>query len=298
MTQRVLFIGVGNMGKHMAINLARAGYEVIASDLNQALLDEIAPQVHAVTNDALELAGEVDLVVSMLPSDQAVHGALVASGLLDALKEEAMVIDCSTISQKAAIALHDAAAERKLVSLDAPVSGGVKGAEAGTLSFICGGEDASFSRAKPVLSSMGQNIFHAGAAGAGQVAKIANNMLLAIHMVGTAEALSFGVDNGLDPKVLSEIMKSSSGDNWSLQKYNPWPGVMPQAPASNDYAGGFMVKLMQKDLGLALAQAQNSSSDTPMGERAMALYHSLVESDSALQDADFSAITKHYSKLL
>jgi len=298
MTQKVLFIGIGNMGKHMAINLAKAGFEVMASDLNQTLLDDIAPAVHGVTNNAVASAADADLVVSMLPSDQAVQGALVASGLLTKLKTSAMVIDCSTISRSAAIALHQATANLGLNCLDAPVSGGVKGAEAGTLSFICGGEADSFSRAQSVLSAMGENIFHAGSAGAGQVAKIANNMLLAIHMVGTAEALSFGVDNGLDPKVLSEIMKSSSGDNWSLQKYNPWPDVMPQAPASNDYAGGFMVKLMQKDLGLALAQAESSGSATPMGVRAMDLYRALGESDSELLDADFSAIAKHYSKEL
>ena len=174
--------------------------------------------------------------------------------------------------------------------IDAPVSGGVAGAEAGTLSFICGGKEDAVANARPILACMGKNIFRAGDSGSGQIAKICNNMLLAIHMAGTAEALKMGVDNGLDPAVLSDIMLASSGRNWSLELYNPYPGVMENVPASRDYQGGFMVNLMLKDLGLALDAANKSESQTPMGELAQKLYQQL--GDDGHGNLDFSAIQK------
>jgi 3-hydroxyisobutyrate dehydrogenase len=211
------------------------------------------------------------------------------------LTKDTLVIDCSTISAEAAKNLHSAGEALAVSVIDAPVSGGTAGAKAGTLSFICGGSDDALKRAKPLLQVMGANVFHAGSAGAGQIAKIANNMLLAVLMTGTSEALSFGVDNGLDPAVLSEIMKASSGNNWVLDKYNPWPGVMDGVPAANGYQGGFGMALMQKDLGLALALAEQSNSATPMGQRAQDLYAAFVAANQAATADDFSGIVRHFS---
>ncbi len=187
-----------------------------------------------------------------------------------------------------------AAAAKGLEFVDAPVSGGTAGAAAGTLTFICGGSDAGFAKAKPVLECMGANIFHAGGAGAGQVAKICNNMLLSVLMVGTSEALSLGIDNGLDPKVLSDIMKVSSGGNWTLEKYNPCPGVMPSVPSSNDYQGGFMVDLMVKDLGLSQEAALSSQSSTPMGALARSLYVNHARKGNGRRD--FSSIFEQFKQ--
>ncbi|TFH84693.1 3-hydroxyisobutyrate dehydrogenase, partial [Billgrantia azerbaijanica] len=213
---------------------------------------------------------------SMLPAGVHVRGLYLGrdgqAGLLDALDGKPLLIDASTISPDDARVVGEAAAERGLTYLDAPVSGGVGGAKAGTLTFIVGGAEAGFAQAKPVLEGMGKNIFHAGEVGAGQVAKICNNMLLGILMSGTAEALALGVKNGLDPAVLSEIMKQSSGGNWALNVYNPWPGVMEGSAASRDYQGGFLTDLMAKDLGLAWELALGSKATVPMGSQARNLF--------------------------
>jgi 3-hydroxyisobutyrate dehydrogenase len=178
--------------------------------------------------------------------------------------------------------------------LDAPVSGGVKGAELGTLTFIVGGKKSDLEKASFLFDIMGDNIFYAGASGSGQIAKLCNNMLLAIHMSGTAEVLAMGVNNGLDPETLSEIMRKSSGGNWSLEKYNPFPGVMEGVPASDNYNGGFLNVLMLKDLRLAEELSDQSKSDTPMGKLAKKLYEQL--NDQGLGDLDFSSIQKNYLK--
>lgn len=267
------FIGVGNMGGPMAINLVKAGHRVIAYDLSEALLNTVAaegvekaPSAEAVTKGA-------DVVISMLPSGAIMENLYIHdTALLNIIDSKTLVIDCSTVAPENSRNLSAAAKEKGIVAIDAPVSGGVGGAVAGTLTFIVGGSDDAFEKAKPILSGMGKNVFHAGGNGAGQAAKICNNMLLAIQMVGTAEALQLGVDNGLDPSVLSEIMLQSSGRNWSLELYNPYPGVMDGVPASNDYKGGFQVNLMNKDLGLAMEAALHSKSATPMGNLAKSLY--------------------------
>ena len=206
------------------------------------------------------------------------------------------MIDCSTIAPQSARRVAEAAQTRGIAMLDAPVSGGTAGAEKGTLTFIVGGDAAVLERARPLLEKMGANIFHAGAHGAGQVAKVCNNMLLAIHMSGTAEALALGVANGLDPAVLSEIMKRSSGGNWSLNVYNPYPGVMDGVPASRGYSGGFLVDLMIKDLGLAMDAADSADTAIPMGALARNLYRLLKRQHDA-GALDFSSIQKLYSKL-
>ena len=200
----------------------------------------------------------MDYVISMLPAGKHVAATYLGDeGLLSRLDDTTTVLDCSTIDAATARKVGEAAADLGIGFMDAPVSGGVAAAAAGTLAFMCGGDAVTFEKARVMLQDMGKNIFHAGPPALGQVAKGCNNMLLAIHMIGTCEALEMGARNGLDPEVLSEIMLASSGRNWSLEVYNPYPGVMPTAPASNDYKPGFMVDLMLKDLGLALEIAQS-----------------------------------------
>ncbi|NNC54095.1 MAG: 3-hydroxyisobutyrate dehydrogenase, partial [Pseudomonadales bacterium] len=235
-------------------------------------------------------------VVSMLPNGTIVESVYIDDDkLLDAMPETALVMDCSTVAAQSSRRMIAEAKSRGIRAIDAPVSGGVAAAAAGTLAFMCAGEVADCEAARPVLNAMGANIFRAGDAGAGQIAKICNNMLLAVHMTGTAEALQLGINNGLDPKVLSEIMLKSSGCNWSLEKYNPCPGVMDNVPASKGYAGGFMVNLMLKDLGLALEAAAASQSATPMGSLAQNLYEQQRDSMADAGSRDFSSIMELFS---
>jgi len=288
--EKIAFIGLGNMGGPMAANLAGAGYGVTAFDLSAAALAQAVNNGCARSDSAQQAVQGADVVISMLPGGDAVKGLyLGARGLLQALDPRALVIDCSTIAAGDARQLIAAAGARGIQAIDAPVSGGTAAAAAGTLSFICGGDAGAVDAARPFLRAMGANIFHAGPAGSGQVAKICNNMLLAIQMIGTAEALQLGVDNGLDPKALSDIMAASSGGNWSLEKYNPYPGVMENVPAANGYAGGFAVALMLKDLGLAMDTAAGSASSTPLGALAKNLYQ-LHGGCQENQRLDFSSI--------
>jgi len=297
MTQTVAFIGLGNMGGPMAGNLVKAGFKVNAFDLVEAArkhAQEVGCSTPATAAEAIQGA---DFVITMLPSGPIVEALMIdKDALFDKIQKNALVIDCSTVAPENSRRLAGEATQRGLRFIDAPVSGGVAGAAAGTLAFMCGGPDADFEAAKAVLSKMGTNIFHAGAHGAGSVAKICNNMLLAIHMIGTAEALQLGINNGLDPKVLSDIMLKSSGANWSLEKYNPVPGVLPNVPASRDYQGGFMVKLMQKDLGLALGAARSSNSTIPLGSLANNLYGIHAKSKDGVADSDFSSILKLFAQ--
>ncbi|AQQ69351.1 3-hydroxyisobutyrate dehydrogenase [Microbulbifer agarilyticus] len=288
--KKVAFIGLGNMGGPMAANLVKAGYSVTAFDLSQTILESAVTNGCVKADSALAAIEHADVVVSMLPSGEAVRALyLGVHGLIQAMRPEVLLIDCSTIAANDARQVIAAAGERGIAAVDAPVSGGTAAAAAGTLSFMCGGEEAAIASARPILEAMGANIFHAGPAGSGQVAKICNNMLLAIHMIGTAEALQLGVDNGLDPAVLSEIMCASSGGNWSLEKYNPYPGVMQGVPASHEYTGGFSVALMLKDLGLAMDTAAGSASSTPLGALAKNLYQ-LHGGDAVNSALDFSSI--------
>lgn len=296
MSERIAFIGLGNMGGPMAVNLHKAGYAVTATDLSPVARDKVAEAgVHVVATAAEALTGAT-LVISMLPASRHVEGLYLGDGtpanpgLLATLPAGTRVIDCSTIAPASARKVAAAAQARGLSMIDAPVSGGTAGAAAGTLTFMVGGEAACVEAARPYLAAMGRNIFHAGASGAGQVAKVCNNMLLAIHMIGTAEALSLGVANGMDATVLSEIMKQSSGDNWSLQKYNPMPGVMDGVPASRDYSGGFGSDLMLKDLGLAEEAALASGAAIPLGGLARNLY--AAHSAAGAGALDFSSIIR------
>ena len=286
---KIAFIGLGNMGAPMALNLVKAGHEVAVFDLVAAAMDPVVKSGARGARSAADAASGAQVVISMLPASQHVESLYLGEeGLLAHIADGALVIDCSTIAPQAARKVADAAAARGLDMVDAPVSGGTGGAVAGTLTFIVGGEAAVFERARPVLEQMGKNIFHAGASGAGQVAKIANNMMLGIQMAGAAEALALGVANGLDPVVLSDIISKSSGRNWAFELYNPWPGVMESAPAARGYAGGFGVDLMLKDLGLAAEAAMGSRAVVPLGELARNLY--AMHSAQGSGKLDFSSI--------
>jgi|TARA_R100000005_G_scaffold94897_1_gene74339 3-hydroxyisobutyrate dehydrogenase len=286
---QVGFIGLGNMGGPMAANLIRAGHSVTVFDLSQAACQQLADAGAQVAASAGEAVAGAEYVISMLPAGKHVASVYLGDdGLLARLGPETTVLDCSTIDAATSREVGKAAAALGIGFMDAPVSGGVAAAAAGTLAFMCGGEAATFEKARVILAGMGKNIFHAGPAGAGQVAKGCNNMLLAIHMIGTCEALEMGVRNGLDPAVLSEIMLASSGRNWSLEVYNPYPGVMEKAPASNGYKPGFMVDLMAKDLGLAMDIASQSGVDNRMGQLARELYTRLQ--DAGMGQQDFSSV--------
>lgn len=290
---KVGFIGLGNMGGPMAINLVKAGHQVEVFDLSDSAMASVVEHGGVKVSSANAAATDKQFVITMLPAGKHVAGLYLGeNGLLSVVDHNTLMIDSSTIDAATARLVAQDAQARGVPFIDAPVSGGVGGAVAGTLSFICGGEVDHFDHAKVVLNDMGKNIFHAGAVGAGQVAKICNNMLLSILMAGTSEALQMGIDNGLDPKILSDIMLKSSGKNWCLELYNPVPGVMDNVPSSNNYQGGFMVDLMLKDLGLAGEAAQLSKSTTPLGTLARSLY--ALHSRGGAGDQDFSSIIEMY----
>jgi len=292
--KKVGFIGLGNMGLPMAANLLKAGIEIDAFDISKESLQEakkLGMNVKDSPNGVLE---NIDALITMLPSNNAVNDVFIEGDILEKLDRKVLVIESSTISPSLAKTVAAKAVLNEISILDAPVSGGVKGAELGTLTFIVGGKKPDLEKASFLFDIMGDNTFYAGGSGSGQIAKLCNNMLLAIHMSGTAEVLAMGVNNGLDPETLSEIMRNSSGGNWSLEKYNPFPGVMENVPASNNYNGGFLNALMLKDLRLAEELSDQSKSDTPMGKLAKKLYEQL--NDEGLGDLDFSSIQKNYLK--
>ena len=288
--KKIGFIGLGNMGMPMAQNLISNGIKVKGFDVSEEVLKQASKNKIEVCSDTLQASKEIDVLITMLPNGEAVSSVFNSESLLENIDPSILIIECSTISPKTSKELSLKASSLNLEMIDAPVSGGVKGAEEAGLTFMVGGSVENVEKAKPILSKMGKNIFHAGDSGSGQVAKLCNNMLLAIHMSGTAEALSMGVQSGLDPSVLSKIMSKSSGGNWSLDNYNPYPGVMSESPASNDYQGGFLNKLMIKDLSLAKELADDAGTQTPMGNSARKLYQELIE--QGLEDLDFSSVQK------
>ena len=293
--KNVGFIGLGNMGGPMAINLIKAGFSVSVFDLMPTSVERLKTAGAQAAATAADAVQNVDVVISMLPASKHVESLYLGeAGLLSKIAPGTLIIDSSTIAPESTRKVADAANARGLSMIDAPVSGGVAGAQGGTLTFIVGGSDTALAQARPLLEAMGKNIFHAGDAGAGQVAKICNNMLLSVLMSGTAEALQLGVNNGLDPSVLSDIMRKSSGGNWALEVYNPYPGVMETAPASRDYEGGFLVDLMIKDLGLAMASALDTGTATPMGSLARSLY--VAHGDNGFGQVDFSSIQKLFQR--
>ncbi len=295
---RIAFIGLGNMGGPMAINLVKAGHEVQVFDLNAQALAQVTAQGATASASAQNAVQGAEVVISMLPASQHVAALYLGqngqAGLLPSIAQGALIIDSSTIAAATSQQVAKAAAAAGIGFLDAPVSGGTGGAIAGTLTFMVGGSDADLARATPVLEKMGKNIFHAGAVGAGQTAKICNNMLLGILMIGTSEAIALGVANGLDPKVLSEIMRRSSGGNWALEVYNPCPGVQENSAATRGYTGGFGTDLMLKDLGLAQESAMTVKAATPLGGMARAIY--AAHSIAGHGPEDFSSVIKMLQK--
>ncbi|MBY0365607.1 MAG: 3-hydroxyisobutyrate dehydrogenase [Burkholderiales bacterium] len=292
MTQRIAFLGLGNMGGPMAVNLAKAGYAVNAFDLSAEACAKAAeqPGVRIAASAAAAIDG-AEVVISMLPASRHVEALYLGDeGLLAAMPKGTLVIDCSTIAPASAFKVSQAAAARGIVMLDAPVSGGTAGAAAGTLTFIVGGEAEVLERARPVFQAMGKNIFHMGANSAGQVAKLCNNMALGVIMAVTGEALALGVAHGLDAKVLSQMMAVSTGRSWATEVCNPWPDVLPNAPASRGYTGGFGNDLMLKDLGLAVEAAMGVGATIPLGELARNLY--ALNKQAGRGGLDFSSVVK------
>jgi 3-hydroxyisobutyrate dehydrogenase len=285
------FIGLGNMGLPMARNLIKAGHPVCGYDVNAAALDKFAA-AGGISVRSLDVASMgVDLVITMLPAREQVREAYLAQGgVLASAKPGTLLIDCSTVDVETARAVAAAANVNELEMLDAPVSGGVAGAEAGTLTFMVGGGDNAFARAKPVLEAMGKIIIQAGAAGSGQAAKICNNMILGISMIAVCEAFGLAEKLGLEPQKLFEIASQSSGQCWSLTSYCPIPGPVPTSPANRDYQPGFTAAMMLKDLKLAQDAARLTRAITPLGAGAAAVYQRFVEDGGAA--TDFSGIIR------
>jgi 3-hydroxyisobutyrate dehydrogenase len=290
-SQTIAFIGLGNMGGPMAANLQKAGHRVTAFDLSAEALAKAREQGVRTATSAAEAVEGASVVVSMLPASCHVEALFLGNdGLLAKLAAGTLVIDCSTISPASAQKVANEAVARGHAMLDAPVSGGTAGAAAGTLTFIVGGEADVLERARPVLQGMGRNIFHMGGAGAGQVAKLCNNMALGVIMAVTGEALALGTAHGLDAKVLSQMMAVSTGRSWATEVCNPWPGVLENAPASRGYSGGFGSDLMLKDLGLAVEAAMGVGATIPLGELARNLY--AMNKQAGRGGLDFSSVVK------
>ena len=286
---KIAFIGLGNMGGGMAANLVKAGHEVRAFDLANEALDRAAEHGCSTFGTAGEAVQGVDAVVSMLPNGQIVLSAYTAEVFGNA-PAGAILLDCSTIDVATAREVADQAHKAGYEMVDAPVSGGIAAANGGTLTFMVGGSDSAFQRAEPILQAMGKAVIHAGAAGNGQAAKICNNMLLGISMIGTCEAFAMAQKLGLDPQTFYDISSVSSGQCWSMTSYCPVPGVGPTSPADNGYQGGFAAGLMLKDLRLAMEAAETADAPVPMGQRARALYEDFVGAGNG--SVDFSGIIR------
>lgn len=278
---QIAFIGLGNMGAPMALNLQNAGHTVTGFDT------VAAPDGISCATSAAEAAHGAEVVITMLPNGMIARA--VADDVLAVLPQGALMIDCSTIEVDAARAIAEAAAAKGIGFLDAPVSGGVGGAAAGTLTFMVGGDEADFTRAAPLFEIMGQKAVHCGAAGNGQAAKICNNMILGITMIGTCEAFALADKLGLERQAMFDVVSTSSGASWSINAYCPAPGVGPQSPADNGYKPGFAAELMLKDLRLSQDAATAADAATPLGALAEAIYAQFVENEDG-RGKDFSAM--------
>ncbi len=274
------------MGTPMAVNLTNAGHEVVGFDPVAAI-----PEGVTKAQTAQEAASGADVVITMLPNGDIAHS--VASDILPVMTKAAVLLDCSTIDVASARAMDQLAQDHGIGFLDAPVSGGVGGASAGTLTFMVGGSDSAFTTAGPLFDIMGQKSVHCGAAGNGQAAKICNNMILGITMIGTCEAFALADKLGLDRQAMFDVVSISSGYSWTMNAYCPAPGIGPQSPADNDYKPGFAADLMLKDLRLSQQAAIDVDADTPMGAAATALYQTFVEQEDGA-DQDFSAMLPRF----
>lgn len=284
----ILFIGLGNMGFPMAKNLLDKGIQVIGSDYSEKVMNDFRSLGANTWSNGEKLPG-VDVVITMLPNSSIVKDLYLGeTGILKQLKKDSLLIDCSSIDASTTREIAEASKNLGINMVDAPVSGGIMAAQAGTLTFMVGGDTQSYERASAFLEKMGKNIFYAGDHGAGQIAKACNNMLLAINMIGTCEALNLAQLNGLDPKIISQIIQNSSGNNWCVNTYNPIPDVLPNAPSSNGYTAGFMTELMLKDLGLSMNAAAESNATVYMGALAKNIF--LQHALQGYGKADFSSV--------
>ncbi|MCA0906470.1 3-hydroxyisobutyrate dehydrogenase [Ruegeria marisrubri] len=282
------FIGLGNMGAPMAANLAKAGHQVLGFDTAGVAVDGVTQ-----AGTATEAVASADAVITMLPNGAILRA--VADQIIPAMAKGAVLIDCSTVDVDSARAVAEQASGAGLLFVDAPVSGGVGGAAGGTLTFMAGGSDDAFAKAAPLFDIMGQKAVHCGEAGAGQAAKICNNMILGVTMIATCEAFALADKLGLDRQKMFDVVSTSSGYSWTMNAYCPAPGVGPQSPADNDYTPGFAAELMLKDLRLSQQAATSADADTPMGQAATALYEQFVENEDGL-GRDFSAMLPRFEK--
>ena len=292
---KIAFIGLGNMGAPMARNLIKAGHALNLFDLNQTVLKELAELGGSISDSPRDAAGGAELVITMLPAAAHVRSVwLGEDGVLAGIGQGVPAVDCSTIDPQTIRDVAAAAAKQGVTVADAPVSGGTGGAQAGTLTFMVGATPELFATLQPVLAQMGRNIVHCGDVGTGQIAKICNNLLLGISMVGVSEAMALGDALGIDTQVLAGIINSSTGRCWSSDTYNPWPGVIETAPSSRGYTGGFGADLMLKDLGLATEAARQVHQPVILGAVAQQLYQSMSQRGEG--GKDFSAIINSYRK--
>jgi 3-hydroxyisobutyrate dehydrogenase len=293
---KIAFIGLGNMGAPMARNLLKAGHHLHLFDLNTAVLDELAALGGHISQSPAQASEGVELVITMLPAAAHVRRVYLGEdGVLAGIGAGVSAVDCSTIDPQTIREIAEVAARQGVMLGDAPVSGGTGGAQAGTLTFMVGASTAHFATLKPVLAQMGKNIVHCGDIGTGQIAKICNNMLLGISMIGVAEAMALGDSLGIDTQVLASIINTSTGRCWSSEMYNPWPGVVDTAPASRGYSGGFGAELMLKDLGLATEAARSVHQPVILGALAQQLYQAMSQRGDG--GKDFSAIVESYRKV-
>ena len=290
---RIAFIGLGNMGTPMAGNLQKAGHELVVFDIQNEATRRLVVAGAVAAGSPREAASRAEMVITMLPSSPQVRAVYTGeNGVLSGVRPDVPLVDSSTIDPHTAREIAAVAVRQGNPMADAPVSGGVGGAEAATLTFMVGASKELFEGIRPVLSQIGRNIVHCGESGNGQVAKICNNLLLAISMIGVAEAMTLGVALGIDPKVLAGIINTSSGRCWSSDTYNPYPGVMENVPAARGYTGGFGSDLMLKDLGLAMDAARQAKQASVLGAAAQQLYQSMNARGEG--GKDFSAIINLY----
>ena len=287
--KKIGFVGLGNMGSKMVVNLIRANYEVIGYDINEKFTNSLVPIGIKKASNLRDLSKDVDILITMLPNGEIVE--TVYDNIINNFKKNTLCIDCSTIEVNKAKELHKKCNENGLLSLDAPVSGGVGGAEAGSLTFMVGGSNHAYKKMLPLFEVMGSKSVLCGPPGSGQATKACNNMLLATTMIGVGETLSLGINLGLDPSKLFKVLSTSTGSCWAVNNYFPIEGVGPKSPADNNFQPGFSAKLMLKDLTIALKAVADSKTSAPFGSKAQESFKKMIESNRG--ELDFSAITQY-----
>jgi len=286
--KKVGFIGLGNMGARMSTLLLEADYKVIGYDINEELINQLLAKGLKKASSLNDISKDIDIIITMLPNGEIVEKVL--DSIVDNLKPETLIVDCSTIDVDKAKELHKKCADKNLLFLDAPVSGGVGGAENGTLTFMVGGTENAYEKMLPLFEILGKKSLLCGSSGSGQATKACNNMLLATTMIGVGEAFNLGKNLGLEPQKLFEILSTSTGSCWAINSYCPIKGVGPESPADNNFQPGFSASLMFKDLTIALKAINTTNTSAPFGKRAQENFRDMVKDNKG--ELDFSAITK------